>query len=341
MKLLLIFDREVNLNKLNRKINLLKPSHIYLFPLTSQWHLIRNIEEICQLSIGTKIELMGSAKLIDGQVDMLREKISQWSADVGNYRIANKSLKEWFYLPKAEVSTWWFSLLSEKNTFKTDAFFNIAQLGAINEIITLGSFDLCIYSIQGKDFLSAIEALCKRHSVNVLNVSQLKRKSVKEYITSYFGRSSIINSILMALLYLRVNISRAIRAKLVMGPIKNRLKKVDNSILFVSHFPAVDRESAEKGKLKNKYAIPLQEKLSQMKKKIIWVWMYAFIDGHSFRDALELANRFAKNGEVNFFVDEFVSPGLLARSLFSWLRQICTFVRLRRKILWTRRENPG
>lgn len=328
---LIIFDENININSLRTELSRLHPIRIELFPLTSNWRLIYDLENATRslFDAGVDINLIESSEVINKEVDIIREKVSKWSADLGNYNIAGKSIKEWFLLPKGEVSTWWFSIISEKNTSKTDVFFRLAQLQAIDKIFASNSYDPCFVSVSEKKLRLSIKKICKRNSADVLYITSLKRRmTLNGKLKSYFNREKAICFGLKALIHFVIRILRATRAKLVMGSIKNRVKKHDNSVLFVSYFPAVDKKSAKKGILKNKYAIPLQKKLSEMGKKIIWIWMYEFLDEHSYSDALTLAKNFKKKAEVNFFLDEFMSFKIILRVLSLWIRQFRTFLKL-------------
>lgn len=333
--ILIIFDDGIDVNSLHKELSKLSPKNINLYPLTSNWRLIFDIKNATKKIFGDDIEikLMESAELIDKEVDVIRGKVPKWSADFGNNKIAGKSIKEWFLLPKDDVSTWWFSLLSEKNSFKTDAFLRLAQLQAVDKIISSDSFDLCFASVDDRVFLLSVEKLCKRHLLNTLRLSSLKiKRPFKEKLKSYFNKQNTFSFTLKALVHFFLRILKAIRSKLVMGPIKNRASINNNSVLFVSYFPAVDRKAAKNGILKNKYALPLQEKLPKMNKNIIWIWMYAFIDGHSFGDALKLAKIFKRNGEANFLLDEFMSFKISLRILSLWIRQSLNFFKLKKLI---------
>jgi surface carbohydrate biosynthesis protein (TIGR04326 family) len=333
MKLLLIFDENLNLKLLQRKIGILKPDSIFLFPLTSCWDIIYGVERICKMSPAGGTGFINSARLIDEEIDSLRGKVSAWSLNLGNLKVYEKSIKKWFLLPKEKMSTWWFTMLSEKNTFKTDVFLKIAQLNTIDRIISREGFDFCIFSVRNKTISAAIDKLCRRHLVDRTGISSTGQKPFfKKATGGIFNKISIINCVLEALWQLRINIARFIMAKFTMGPLKGRLRESRNKVLVVSYFPLVDNKWAEKGKLKNKYVAPLQEKILRMNKKIVWIWLYVFLEGKSFYDALRLAGRFSKNGEEGFFIDEFMSAKLLCKSLFLWLRQIWIFVKLRKGI---------
>jgi len=333
MRMLLIFDQEVDQDRLRRKIGLLKPGHISLFPLTSDWSAIRAVERACRSQRGADVELMESAKLVDADVDLLGQNISRWSAELGDRKISGRSIKEWFLLPRGELSTWWLSLPAEKNPIKTDIFFNIAQLNAIDKVISSGRFDICILSLSRGNVLKSAEKISKRCRIETSRVPSVRKKmSFKERIASCLAEDSVVYVFLKTMAYLRVYLPNVMTAKSVMGPLAKRREIPDNHILFVSYFPLVDKRSAKEGSLKNRYAIPLQQKIARMGKKVVWIWMYASMDGYSFRDASKLAAKFSEHGETNFFVEEFMSLGLLIRSLLLWLRQIGILVRLNKKI---------
>ena len=333
--ILIVFDEDIDIRLLHKKLSRLYPKSIDLFPLTSNWRLICDIKGTIQSLFGPDIgiKLIESAELIDKEVDVIRGQISKWSANFGNYKIAGKSLKEWFLLPKDEVSTWWFSLLSEKNSRKTNVFFRLAQLQAIDKTISSNSYDSSLLSVSDKVFFMSIGNICKKYFANMLYIASIKRKkSLMGKIKSYLNRQNAVNLILNALIHFIFRIIRAFRAKLAMRSIIIRAKKDGNSILFVSYFPAVDKKSAKNGILKNKYAIPLQEKLSDMNKKILWIWMYAFIDGNSYGDALILAKKFKKNGETNFFLEEFMSFKVLLRVVSHGIHQLRIYLKLKKLI---------
>ena len=103
-----------------------------------------------------------------------------------------------------------------------------------------------------------------------------------------------------------LDIKRDLMSQTFRASLEKRIKKIDNDLLFISYFPTVDKIAAQKGALKNKYAIPLQEKLSELGKKITWLWMYVPLDGNSYGDALAYGKKFAKNDHINFFLEEFI-----------------------------------
>src|SRR5205085_405864 len=120
---------------------------IDLLPLTDDWNLIKRTQERFT-SNGSRVTLLQSAQLVEEQIAHLREKLITWSAQLGERRLGGKSLKEWFLLRGDKVSTWWFSLLSEKNPLKTDVFLRLAQIHAIQKQIQSERYDVCYIILE-------------------------------------------------------------------------------------------------------------------------------------------------------------------------------------------------
>jgi surface carbohydrate biosynthesis protein (TIGR04326 family) len=331
-KLLIIFDENIDIDEYNNKI--VAADEIDIMPLTSRPDLVTRVEEICRRNFPQAgIRLLESAKLINREVDEIRKNISRWAADLGNYKIRGSSVKEWFLTPQKEVSTWWFSLVSEKNTLKTDAFFRISQLQAIDRIISSRSYGLCIFSVQDKHFAHSAKILFHRYSTDVYFISSLRfKRSLKSRLTSYVHAGNSFGLVLGSLILLANFLIKTIKAKFVMGSLKSRIRPNEKSVLFVSYFPAVDKELAKKGILKNEYAAFLQEKIGEMGEKIIWIWIYVYLGRWSYDEALKLAKRYADRGESNFMLEEFFSSDALANTAYIWFRQMCIYLKLRKLI---------
>lgn len=333
--LLLIFDEHIDAKECARAMRCVDIGSVTIFPLTSERGKLDKIRSVVYAkNYSSGAHMIESASLIDGEVDRIRNAVTLWSAQFGEHIIDGRSLREWFVLPKTDVSSWWFSLVSEKNTLKTDIFFKLAQLNAIDKILLRNSFEVCVFSVADNNLALALDQLCKRHSMATLRViSADRREGLLKRNTKYLFKQTEKPYLMMQTLrFLFVSVLKAIAAKFVMGPKKNRRSKAKDAILFISYFPAVDEQKAREGVLKNKYTAPLQEKLSQLGRKIAWIWMYVFLDGHTFGGALKLASSFKKNNEIGFFLEEFISPRLVARVLALWLRQVRIFTKLDKNI---------
>ncbi|KHE94091.1 MAG: hypothetical protein K8F52_13410 [Candidatus Scalindua rubra] len=326
-KAILLFDEHININELK---NINKSEEVDIFPLTSNWSVINAVRNICTSEMcvdDSAINLLDSARLINDEVDKIRTRVSEWSSNLGDCKVWDKSIKEWFLTPKGEITTWWFSLLSEKNTLKTDVFFRIAQVQAFEELLKYKDYDVCRLSIKERRFKKVVKNICKIHSVQVkISNSIVTAPHIsKELIRKSLDRIGFCGDVVYSLVWIVDYVIKGFKAKKIMGSLANRsIKK--NSILVVSYFPAVDKKASEKGSLRNKYFIPLQDKLAKKNKPITWLFMYVPIDGYSYSDALRLGRKLANNGEVLFFLEELLSVRTILYSIFVWLNQIYKYL---------------
>jgi len=332
---LLIFERTIRPDCLQKSLQGTETRKISILPLTSHWNTIQEVKDICTSLNQPKIEieLLDSARLIDNEVSQLRTKVVKWSAALGNHKAWNKTLKEWFLTPRKEVSTWWFSLISEKNTFKTDLFLRIAQVHAIAAQLRSGKYEVCCVATDERHIYKIVKKICAPCRIAVKNVKGggISEYSRKEIAKKYLGQMGLLGDIAYSLAILLRSYFRGRQARRIMGPFGRR-KMQENSVVFVSYFPAVDKEAAKKGVFKNKYAEVLQAKLTQTQKPVIWLLMYVIIDGWSFRDALKLGKRFGDNGETLFFIEEFISIRVALNTIYAWVKQIISYVVLSRNV---------
>ena len=154
---LLVFDKSINTTLLKRLYEDNKINKITLFPLTGDCAVRNKINSVIKKQSDNSICWLNSTNIINEEVNYLRQKICKWSADIGNSEVQGKRVKDWFILPGFNVSTWWFSLLSEKNTLKTNAFFQAAQVQAVKKALKTGQYDQCIIAIVDRNLRQSIK----------------------------------------------------------------------------------------------------------------------------------------------------------------------------------------
>ena len=333
MEQILIFDGSFDFRHLRYPDKDVRGVHLDLFPLTSDTNLTRELMDFLSSAGCSDYQEMNSPELVRREVERIKQGVCKWSAEIGEHRIWNKSIKEWFLTPKKEVSTWWFSLLSEKNTYKTNVFLKMAQVQALDRIIKQKTYHTCWIAIGDKQLRKAVRHLGIRHHlvVNGLCIKPKNDFSRKERLEKYLKENGILGDLTYGLGILFRLIFRAVIAKLTLAPI-NKRDPGEKQILVVSYFPAVDIPAAEKGTFVNKYSIPIQNKLKKLKINVAWLLMYVPIGGYSYYDGLRLMKRFSGHGESLFLLEEFLTFRALSYSTISWIIQILKFIILHVKI---------
>lgn len=324
MKTLLLIDGAVSAEKLSKLLGS-SSDEIDLFPLISDWTYWNSLKETFNRG-PRKLRLLPSAELIDHEVARIRERVSEWSRRIGEIPIRGKKLQDYFWIDQEEFSLYWLSLLSEKNPFKTDLFLQMAQLHAVSCQLEERVYDRCILALAPSALSEAFyEMLQKKkiHSVSIARQNAFTLPTVFVCATQALG-------VFFRLLYW------SFIAKKEMGSLPERLPGSEE-MLMISYFPYVEEEAALKGVFKNKYGIPLQEKLKEMNIPVVWLLMFVFIEGRSFRKAVELVKRFSNKGEKCFLWEEFLNGSTSFKIFGLWWKQAWKYLNVENELL----KNPA
>ena len=130
MKILFVFDDKVRINKINLK-DLGKIKVAYLFPLTSKTSVINKVKSVLD-DKKIRVEILNTSSIINQTADEIRNSYIKFIAELPErLRIKGRNLREFFATPDKMASLWWFSLVAEKNTVKSDGFNKMSQLHSI------------------------------------------------------------------------------------------------------------------------------------------------------------------------------------------------------------------
>lgn len=330
MKILFVFDCFVDIERvILSSIN--TNDIVYLFPLTSRRSITVTIEERIK-SLGCNVETIQVARAVNSAADKLRDKYIQFIAEIPE-RVQHKgrNLKEFFAIDEY-TSLWWFSLISEKNTFKSDAFNRLAQLDSIVEVIKRDKVERIIFGCESRKLENTLLEYSHTNHIELEILPTKCRHNLKMRVRIsqkllYLKHSLLlINSVIHTLFR-----TQAIKKKI--GSLKRIIPQNDNPpLLFFSPYANIDESLARKAIFKNKLYIHLQEALENSKQNIIWIAMYVYSNNISFKKSLEYAEQFIKNGYIIFFLEEFISLGAQIKALFVILRSGFKFLVLEKNI---------
>jgi len=301
---------------------------IYLFPLTSKISIVKAIVERMQ-NAGCNVEIIQTAKIINLAADKLRSQYIRFIAKLPQMvKYNGKNLKEIFAVDDF-ATLWWFSLISEKNTFKSNSFNKLVQLDSIVDVIKRQNIRRILFGCKCEKLKNALSEYSSKNSISfeVLRVRQtrgIKRHILEIQNMFYIKHISI-------LLY------QAMRFCLRIWKIKKKLISLtripaNKSLMIITYYPNIDISLAQRGIFKNKYYSHIQEALQDKKQNITWVAMYVQNSAIPFEEALSYAKRFIKNGCTIFFLDEFASLSIQVKALLTMLKNCISFLKLERAI---------
>lgn len=310
MKLLVIFDNSIDIEKLRLILDTVSPEGAAIFPLTAERVILDRVKGV----LGEKlngIEYIDSITETEKQVGIIRGGISKWSAGIGDDKVGTRTVKEHLILPGYDVSAWWLGFLAEKSTCKTDAFFRLAQARALKVLLAGGKYKACVEAVSDEGLRKSILSTARKNNVRLKTASAYRKKG-----------TTVAGYLLKSFLYVVRFFLRACYARRALGPVGKRMP-VRKSLLFVTYFPAVEIGGKDDGVFRNKYATTLQDKLKELRIPVTWLLMYCLgPDSGSFNEALRTAEGFAKGGERLFMLEEFLALKDFGKSIALWLRQV-------------------
>lgn len=320
MKLFIVFDAAIQVEGLAPFGQAGRTKEVTLCPLTNDISTLDKVKDALARK-DVSIRLLNTAEVVGKRVEFLRERICGWSANIGKQEVRSRSVRDWFLLPGLDVSAWWFSLLSEKNTLKTECFFRIAQVHTVREFLAAQRYDLCVIAVSDRNSRKAIRAVASALGIRTRMLSSPGTGGLKSKLKSILARSGVAGMLFLGFIHLGRKVNDGRLARRHLGHLTQR-KPDPGSLLFVSYFPAIDKEAARDGIFKNKFALPLHEELITKKVPLVWLLMAVPFDGYDFNGAVRLASTFAEKGEKLFIIEEFLTIGDALRSLLLWLRQV-------------------
>ena len=316
MRSLLIFDSSFAPDS-----NLELGGETDLFPLSGDFNLVSRTIDAVERSSGHSPIVLDSARMINAEVDKLKDQVAGWSADVGNSRLWGRTMKSWFLAPGGRVSTWWFSLISEKNTFKTDAFFNLARVAAVKHLLESRRYQKLIIALGDSLLVESLRLIAAGAGVEFLCIkTRLTFATRKDRVKAVLNRLGLFGDVASALFILLRFASQSFRARRNLGHVKKR-RPQKGSVLMAAYYPGIDPSAAEQGVFKSKYYPTLQDKMETWGLSNVWLLLYLDMADEPFSRCLDLIRRFNNRGERVFLLSEFLRIKELLKCLICWCRQ--------------------
>ncbi|HVK55270.1 MAG TPA: TIGR04326 family surface carbohydrate biosynthesis protein [Burkholderiales bacterium] len=328
-EMLFIFDGGLKLGDLPRLRQDLPANGVALLPLTSDFSLIDAVRaRLGELGV-RDIRYLDAAVVVDAEVDVIRREICDWAHRAGEAVVEGRKLKEWFYLQSYDVSSWWLSLLSEKNTLKTRAFLHIAQVRAIDRLLRQDSFASIALSIANDPVAESVRLLCDREKLPLIRLKATATGGLRERIVGRLQNAGWLGQLTHGALAWARLCAQVCYLRMTMGQPR---RSDSGEFLFATYFPAYDERAAAEGRFANRYVGDLQQLFEQLKLRVSWLLMYVPLQGMTFRQAVGAARRFRDGGAKMFFPEQCLGMAALLRVLIVWARQAFLAWRLRRPV---------
>lgn len=276
-----------------------------IWPLTEDWPGIDQLRENLVLK-GVSVRVLEAGRLIDECVSLLRGKLLVWGLRLSELEVNGRTLRETLEVGWPGMSGWWLSSFTERNPLKTDVFFRLAQLNAIEVQLARSHYEQMVLFVPRGDLHDALARMAARHGVRVLPVEGVLRSNRLREVLVRCG--SFAEAIFRLAQWLWAGFPFWLSARFGSVP-----REEDGRVLFLCYFPLLDRPAAMDGRFVNRFARPLQELLEQMRVPVEWLMMVVPFEGVGRWEAAVLSKRLRKAGTRIRFLYEFLSVSLLYR----------------------------
>ncbi len=267
MSTLFIFDAFMRSEKVSPRLFRSKDK-LFLFPITSSDSIA---EEITRKAGGfcNDIEVMNVAGLINRTAEFIKPLYIRFIAQLP-YRVQYKGrgLKEIFALDD-HTSVWWFSLIAEKNPYKSDSFNTLVHLESAIRIIKEKRVDRLIFGCRNRKLRQALQEYARSNAIEFRIISAKAPGGMREKILRWH-KWLLLRSFGHLLYFM---IKEFVKAALIYAQFRRckRDVKTGDSLLAVLYYPAFDMEAAKAGVFKNKQYVGLQDSLESEGRSITWL----------------------------------------------------------------------
>ncbi len=324
MKIVLIYDIPLSL-KVIRGLAISRADSLYSFPLVSDV-ATEGLLKAQALKRGAQFIAVDSTELVGGAADFVRGAYLKWVADFSTLPLPNgQGLTKAFALDE-HATLWWFSIVAEKNSQKTDSFNSLVQLEAIARFLRRERIAGVCCCLRNTRLGRAVQELARQEKLNFAALSPGRPWRVSERLLNTQHFYWFKHILLMLRLSAR-SVGQMRRIRRAAGPLRlARLSGVREMI--ITYYPHIDLKAAKGGEFKNQYYRPLQEALAAGGRKVVWIAMYVQHQSITFADALLYARDFNRKGQAIFFLEQFASRGQHLRALVGMLLYSVRFRKL-------------
>ena len=275
-----------------------KKNKILLCPITIDHEKIYSVLQTPQSVSNVETTIIPFVHLFNEKAFSIRDEYIKFIYDFGELKVhRKKNLKEYFKSLSGDFSTWWFSLIAEKNTLKTNSFHNFVKLLTILDLQKKHNCRKVFVDIENPELTCAlIDNIGRKNCIN------LNKQTRSELLYIFLVIARMVKGTLS-------RFRNVLLSKIIMAGLNSRKRILQKSkYLIVTYFPLIDKKALQKGKFINKYYEPLQNALEEKYKgEFSWLAMIVQNEDFSYKDSMLLGRKVNKCGDSLFFCEEWLN----------------------------------
>lgn len=265
-------------------------------------------------------------KLLEENSIFYRSKFLEFISDLGEKKVKNKSIIEWFCYTEKNFSYYWMGSIAENSPFKTPEIYEILKLFVLSDFFANQSISEIIYEGNDYSLHLALRNYCLNKNIKYTN---------KSFKWSLSGTKNCLNQFIIpfaGLFFLFFRIFRNLHFILD----KSKIDKIqEDSTLIVSHFVHLNLEKKNLGIFYSHQWEELPELLINDGEKINW--LHLFIRSKNTPDARKgiewkkvFNNNIPKNGH-HTILESFIDFRSIIRIVILWISSLKVYWNLGNK----------
>ncbi len=302
MNALYIFDGTADHERFISSLKRIKgQKKLILCPLTIDQDII------CSAYMGMQrekweVQVVDFTELFNKTAFLIRDEYLRFISEFANRPIfGGKNLKEYFKFPSKNFSVWWFSLVAEKNTLKTDSYHRLVKILSILDIQNTYACKDVWYDVNDREIYDMLRDQEK--------IKGFKSRNLRKTGSNPPRLPMLLDILLNSFIYFNMQFTKLLMIKLRMAGLNARKEVLNKSkFLLVTYFPLIDREQLTQRKFINRYYLPLQRALERKyRNRFIWLGMNVNLDDYDWNESTKLGKRINKWGYPFYFSEEWLT----------------------------------
>jgi surface carbohydrate biosynthesis protein (TIGR04326 family) len=310
---LVIFDEFIEEESLI--LSLSSPtSKLHICPLSSRADLLEKLLNYLNEK-GHPNEVIHMGEILNSVAENLRPQYIEFIAELPFKTAKNgKDLRKLFKIDQ-NASLWWFSLIAEKNTYKSKVWNNFATLNSVIGVINDKNIKKIHIGINNDDIRLSLRKYCDANGIRIVVLPVRSEIGLRDVLLKVLNKNLIVYQLISLL---RFVIQTIMRTRKIKKQMKGYIRKKDlnNALACITYYPFLNVDLAKEGILEHRHYSGLQKALEKEKKEIYWILFYTWAHNISLNESIEYAKKALNKGENIFFIEEFITVPDIFRSIF-------------------------
>ena len=292
----IIFDKDDGIIERLKKRSLSSDRCYTLLSLNYNAALVNRVESFLKEQ-GFSVEVIWLQKEIESTAFLLRKEYIHFIYKFGEKKVSFKeSIRSYFNFPLSNFSLWWPSLVAEKNTVKSMAFYNLVKFYTLLKLIEQKKPEIVFLQLGNRAIFNSLLEWGKENSATFENLGTRLGKISKNPIIFYSRGIRSLFFYIGRIIKIRLQMHQSYKLR------KQSLKGI--KYLLITYFPLIDTKAIKERRFIDKMFQPIQNALKKEGKQYAWFANIINFGGYGMKEIIKLGKNINDWNEILIFWEE-------------------------------------